>query len=135
MWNNVTSDIMALKQALQPLCQQYNIRRNVIRNYNERGRVENISRVDVIKGAVVPGSTRINTNVDGKGRWVTSDYDIYITNPYYIEVGDIIETQYGNLKVQSLTDYRQFGMMQGALVHTTTTHKQTQFDNSKYEPK
>lgn len=135
MWNNVASDAIALKQTLMPLLRKYKIRRNLILNYNDRGRVENTSRVDIIEAAIIPGSTRINTNVDGKGRWVTSDYDIYCVIPNYFERGDLIETQYGVLKVQTLIDNREFGMMQGALVHTSTTHAQSQFDNSRYEPK
>ena len=131
MWKNKpVSDIDALWQALEPFAQNYTITRQAIRSYNERGRVSNTETKDFIRAFIQPGGQSINTDQQGKGRWVKADYSLYTVVPHYVSIGDIIHTpQWGDLKVHSLQDQRYQGMMSANLVRTTTTQHTSRKEN------
>lgn len=136
MWvNKPVSDVEALQQAIQPFIQTYNITRNVVRSYNNRGRVDNLKQNSTVCAAIIPGSKQLNTQQQGQGRQATASYTIYVVVPEYISLGDLIHTpHWGTLKVQNLDDNRYQGMMSGTLVRTGTTESSCANDNRLYEP-
>lgn len=121
-------------QALQPFIQKYKIMRNAIRGYNERGRVDNVNSKDTIVAAIIPESKRINTNNEGMGRRITSDYTLYCVLPEYVSMGDIIATPYGTLKVVQIPNEGFQGIMQASLVRTGTTEPSKTNPINLYEP-
>lgn len=136
MWSNKpVSDVEALQQAVQPFIQPFTIERHKIRNYNERGRVDDVVKCEKLYAFIKPSTKNINTQSDGMGRRVTASYSIIAVVPEYFEENDIIHHPiYGRLKVTSVSDNRYQGMMSGTLVRTGTTESSTSRANHLYEP-
>lgn len=135
MINPLVQDIQALRQVIESMGRQYEIIRKVLRGHNDKGRIDNIVRKDTITAFIVPEQKRINTSNEGSGSWVVAQYAIYVVNPDYISMGDIILTQYGRLKVISLTDLREEGVMSGNLTRTGTTDRiVSNKENEGFEP-
>lgn len=135
MWSNAVQDIRALAQAVKPFEKSYKVLRQKKRDYNDRGRVDNTTRIEDVRMAIVPGSKRINTNQNGDGRWITSTQQAVLVNPYYLYIGDIIYTDDGDLKVVYVDDNREYGASTAQLVRTGTTERYSEFENSRFEPK
>lgn len=135
MFNNAVQDIEALTQLIQSFGHHYKIQRKKIVGINDRGRLEDVKQWDTVFGVVQPYNKRINTNNDGKGRWVLSDTEITVVNPEYVSMGDIIKIPgKGNMIVISIQDYRDLGAMVANLIRTGTTDRVSNRDNIPYEP-
>lgn len=134
-YEHAPQDIEALKQVIYTFGKIYKINRAKIVGINERGRVTNVITREDLFACILPSNKRINTNNDGKGRWITAEAEISCVIPQYFGINDIIEVPgRGRMKVVSLNDLREYGVMTGALVRTGTTDRETPYDNKPYEP-
>lgn len=134
-YEHAPQDIEALKQVIYTFGKTYTIHRNKIVGINERGRVTNVKKDEPIFAVILPSNKRINTNSDGKGRWITAECEISCVIPQYFALNDIIDVPgRGRMKVISLQDFREYGVMTGSLVRTGTTDRETPYDNKRYEP-
>ena len=135
MYEHAPQDIEALKQVIYTFGKPYTIYRAKMTAINARGRLDNVVVKEELFACILPSNKRINTNTDGRGRWFTAEAEISCVIPQYFNMNDIIEVPgRGKMKVVSVNDLREYGVMTGSLVRIGTTDIQTQNDNKPYEP-
>ena len=136
MWvNQPSSDVEAFLQAIQPFMCCYKITRQSIKNYNQRGRVANVTVNETINAFIEPLQKQLNTNSSGHGRRQTASYKLYAVCPEYVSNGDLIITpHWGILKVDSVDDQRFQGVITANLVRTGTSEPSSSVNNNLYEP-
>lgn len=134
-YEHAPQDIESLKQVIYTFGKVYKINRSKITGINVRGRVDNITVKEDLFACILPSNKRINTNNDGKGRWITAEAEISCVIPQYFSINDIIEVPgRGRMKVVSIQDLREYGVMTGSLVRTGTTDPESTGSNRRYEP-
>lgn len=124
----------AFYQALLPFVKSYIIKRSAIPGYNEHGRVDNTRINTQISAAIIPESKRINTNNEGMGRRIVSEYTLYCVLPNYVSMGDLIASDYGTLKVIAIPNEGFQGVIQASLVRTGTSEPSKTNPEKLYEP-
>lgn len=107
-------------QAIKPFIKTYKIKRAAARNYNDKGRIDNTDVIIDFKAAILPSNERINRQNLAGIQTVSSSYNIYLVTPEYIQLNDVIFTPYGDLKVDSVDNYWEWGML-----HATATRINT----------
>ena len=134
-FEHAVQDVESLKQVIYTFGKPYTILRAKITGINARGRLDNIVVKETIFACILPSNKRINTNNDGKGRWFTAEAEISCVIPQYFSLNDIIEVPgRGKMKVVSLNDLREYGVITGSLIRIGTTDPQTPNSNKPYEP-
>lgn len=136
MWKNKPiSDVGALWQAIEPFAKEYDVTRQVISSYNEKGRVDNTCNKDCILAFIDPSARTISSSQSGTGRPVRAEYTLYTVVPHYISIGDVVHTAtWGDLKVNGVDDKRYQGMMTATLQRLGTTQQSSRLHNKLYEP-
>lgn len=124
----------AFFQVLQPLQKSYTVIRNAAPGYDEHGRVNNTRIKATIDAVIIPESKRINTNNDGMGRRITSSHTLYCVLPNYVSIGDLIASEYGTLKVESIPSDGFQGVIQASLIRTGTSEPSKTNPIKLYEP-
>ena len=136
MWKTkLGSDAIAFKQAILPFADKYIIERVTVRDYDDRGRVENITKPEYITAAIIPSGSRSGElDSNGFGRRQNAGYGIYAFLPQYFEMGDVIyHPIWGRMRVTSIDDSRYQGVISGTLQRTGTTESSKSYGNKVYE--
>lgn len=109
-------DLQAFRQAIELTSSMYKVTRASINEYDEKGRPNNKEEVIYMAMSIVPvGDMRIDRK--GQGTWVAESFKINYIYPDYLRGEEIIEhPNYGLLRVLSVNDMREYGVMEATAV-------------------
>lgn len=91
------------------------VERTTVHGFNEKGRPDNITKREMIKGVLIPQSKQLDQK-DGSGYWVTVEYKLIVATPYRIFNDDIIITPKGKMIATNVNDLSEFGTTSATLV-------------------
>lgn len=118
-WHNVYSrpDLQAFRQAIELSSSMYKVIRSTINEYDEKGRPNNKEEVIYMAMAITPiGDMSIDRRERG-GTWIAEKFKINYIYPDFLRGEELIEHPfYGTLKVISIDDMREYGVMEATAV-------------------
>lgn len=98
------------------------VERNIVHGFNEKGRPNNITEKQKIKGVLIPQSKQLDQK-DGEGYWVNVEYKLVVATPYRIFNGDIVITPKGKMIATNVNDLSEFGTTSATLVRRRSAEK------------
>lgn len=119
-----TSDLQALRQAMEPMQEPIKVISNVVNRYNDKGRPETKTEFRTMMGVIQPyGDFDINRKNGGEqGEWLPVKYLLTIIDPDYVRRGEIIEHPIlGKLRVVSIKPKKRYGTMSAILEDTASS--------------
>ena len=104
------TDLQALRQALEISGKNYKVIRQEVNKFNDKGRPDSIEKVDYIYASITPKGD-LTVNRKGQGSWTAESFEVSYLYPDYLRVENLIEHPiYGQLKIKSINDMRQYGL-------------------------
>lgn len=111
-------DLQAQQQVMDVAGDWFTIRRKTFTKYDNYGRPIQKDTKESILGTLIPQTKNLQLSGKGHGEWVPTTFKFVCVQPYYVIVGDLMETNYGVLRVDSIDDTSNYGNITANLTRT-----------------
>lgn len=113
-------NLQAWRQAIELHGSFYKVRRAVVNSFDEKGRPNNEEKIDYIPLAIVPKGD-YSCNRKEQGSWTAESFEVSYVYPDYLRVEEYIEhPNYGDLRVISINDMREYGISTATAVRVNS---------------
>ncbi|MEG1565325.1 MAG: hypothetical protein RR342_01105 [Bacilli bacterium] len=123
--NNLYSkpDLQSLRQALSLTSALYCVKRQITNHFDEKGRPNSKESQVYFEMAIVPNGDYKSKRTE-QGSWTAESFMISYIYPDYLQTEDIITHPfYGELRVESINDMREYGVSTAVAVRINSIRK------------